>query len=41
MNMDLLLVVIFGLLGVGMALVVIGTIAKKRWGVDFDPVSCP
>ena len=33
--------VIFGLLGIGMVLVVFGTIAKNRWGINLDPVSCP
>jgi hypothetical protein len=33
--------VIFGLLGIGMVLVITGTIAKNRWGINLDPVSCP
>jgi hypothetical protein len=33
--------VIFGLLGLGMVFVIYGTIAKNRWGVNLDPVSCP
>ena len=36
-----LLIIIFGLLGIGMVLVVYGTIAKNRWGINGDPVSCP
>jgi hypothetical protein len=35
------LLVIFGLLGIGMVLVIFGTIAKNRWGINLDPVSCP
>jgi len=33
--------VMFGLLGIGMVLVIFGTIAKNRWGINLDPVSCP
>ena len=33
--------VIFGLLGIGMVFVIYGTIAKNRWGINLDPVSCP
>jgi hypothetical protein len=35
------ILVIFGLLGIGMVLVIYGTIAKNRWGINLDPVSCP
>lgn len=35
------LIIIFGLLGIGMVLVVYGTIAKNRWGINVGPVSCP
>jgi hypothetical protein len=35
------LVIIFGLLALGMVLVICGTIAKNRWGINLDPVSCP
>jgi hypothetical protein len=35
------LLVIFGVLGVGMVLVAYGTVARNRWGMNFDPVSCP
>jgi hypothetical protein len=35
------LFVILGMLGVGMVLVIYGTIAKNRWGVNLDSVSCP
>jgi len=41
MNVDIVLIVILGLLGVGTVLVLFGTVAKNRWGVNFDPVSCP
>jgi hypothetical protein len=33
--------VVFGLLGVGMVLVICGTVVKNRWGINLDPVSCP
>jgi hypothetical protein len=39
--MTIALAVIFGLLGLGMVLVVHGTIAKTRWGINLTPVSCP
>ena len=39
--MTIVLVVILGLLGIGTVLVVYGTIAKNRWGINLDPVSCP
>lgn len=35
------LIMIFGLLTVGMVLVVYGTIAKNRWGINLEAVSCP
>lgn len=35
------LVVIFGVLAVGMALVVYGTFARNRWGINLEAVSCP
>ena len=35
------IVVIFGLLGVGMVLVIYGTIARNRWGINADPIFCP
>jgi hypothetical protein len=35
------LVVIFGFLVVGIALVAYGTITKNRWGVNLGTVSCP
>ncbi len=34
-------IVMFGLLGIGMVLVIYGTIAKNRWGINVDPVFCP
>jgi hypothetical protein len=33
--------VVFGLLGIGMVFVIYGTIAKNRWGINLDSVSCP
>src|ERR1044071_2969897 len=33
--------IIFGFFGAGMVLVVYGTIAKNRWGINVDPVACP
>jgi hypothetical protein len=33
--------VTFALLGIGMVFVIYGTIAKNRWGINLDPVSCP
>jgi hypothetical protein len=33
--------VIFGVLAAGMVLIVYGTIAKNRWGINLGPVSCP
>jgi hypothetical protein len=33
--------IVIGVLGVGMVLVAYGTVAENRWGVNFDPVSCP
>ncbi len=41
MTMTLLPIITFVLLGVGMVLVIYGTIAKNRWGINLDPVSCP
>jgi predicted RNA-binding Zn-ribbon protein involved in translation (DUF1610 family) len=35
------LAVVFGVLAVGMVLVVYGTIVKNRWGVNLAAVSCP
>jgi hypothetical protein len=35
------LVVLFGVLTAGMLLVVYGSIVKNRWGMNFNPVSCP
>ena len=39
--MTITLIVMFGLLGIGMVLVIHGTIAKNRWGINVGPVSCP
>jgi hypothetical protein len=33
--------IVFGLLAIGMVLVVYGTIAKNRWGINLSEVSCP
>jgi len=41
MNIDMVLIVIFGILGAGTVLVVFGSIVKNRWGVNLDAVSCP
>src|SRR5579884_1412989 len=35
------LLITFGLLGIGVLLVIYGTIAKNRWGVNLDPIYCP
>ena len=35
------LAVIIGVLGVGMALVIYGTVTKNRWGISLEAVSCP
>ena len=35
------LFVIFGVFAIGMALVVYDTVAKNRWGINLDDVSCP
>ena len=35
------LVVICGVLVVGLALVIHGTLVKNRWGINPDSVSCP
>ena len=36
-----LLFVIFGILGLGMLLVVYGTLAKNRWGINVELPNCP
>ena len=42
MNADVVvLIMMFGVLSAGMALVLYGTITKTRWGINFDPLSCP
>src|SRR5437899_9166954 len=35
------LIIIFGLLGLGIVLVAYGTVAMNKWGINWDPVSCP
>ena len=35
------LIAFFGLLGVGTVLVLYGTIARNRWGINLAPVFCP
>jgi hypothetical protein len=37
----MILTVIFGLLAVGGAVVIYGTLAKNRWGINAGDVSCP
>ena len=39
--MMITLIAVFGLLGSGMALVIYGTVAKNRWGINVNPVLCP
>jgi hypothetical protein len=39
--LDIALIVIFGLLGVGMLLVIFGTAAKNSWGINLSPIICP
>jgi hypothetical protein len=34
-------IVVFGLLAIGLVLVIYGTVAKNRWGINFGAVSCP
>ena len=35
------LIAVFGLLAIGMVLVIYGTVAENRWGINFSAVSCP
>ena len=37
----IIVIVSFGLIAVGVMLVIYGTVAKNRWGINTDPVSCP
>jgi len=39
--MMILFILMFGLLGIGIVLVIWGTVAKNRWGINVDRVSCP
>ena len=39
--MLMIFLAIMGLLGVGVILVVIGTLLRNRWGINIDPVRCP
>lgn len=32
---------IFALLGCGIVLVLYGTVAKNRWGINLDKITCP
>jgi hypothetical protein len=32
---------VFGILGLGALVVLYGTIARNRWGINLEPVSCP
>jgi len=34
-------IAMFAVFGIGMVLVVYGTFAKNRWGMNFNPVPCP
>ena len=36
-----LLCVIFGILGLGMLLVISGTLTKNRWGINVESPRCP
>jgi hypothetical protein len=35
------LVVVFGILAVGAVVLIYGTVAKNRWGINLSAVSCP
>jgi hypothetical protein len=35
------LILLFGLLAIGMFLVIYGTVAENKWGINFSAVSCP
>ena len=35
------LAVILSVLGLGMVLVIYGTVQKNRWGINLEPVNCP
>jgi hypothetical protein len=35
------LVAIFSVLGVGVVLVIYGTIRNNRWGINLEPANCP
>jgi hypothetical protein len=37
----LVTLVMFGTLGIGVLAVLYGTLAKKRWGINSEPISCP
>lgn len=37
----LVLLIVFGLGGLGVLIVLYGTVAKNKWGINLDPVSCP
>jgi hypothetical protein len=39
--MVLVFLILGGVFGVGMVLVIYGTIVKNRWGINFDAISCP
>jgi len=38
---DAVFLIVFGFLSAGMVLVVYGTIAKNKWGINLGEVSCP
>jgi hypothetical protein len=39
--MGTLFLILLVVLAIGLGLVVYGTIAKNRWGINLQPVSCP
>lgn len=39
--MNLALLVLAGLIGLGLVLVAHGTVTRNRWGINVSPVSCP
>jgi hypothetical protein len=39
--MSTLLLILVVVLAIGLGLIIYGTIAKTRWGINFQPLSCP
>jgi hypothetical protein len=37
----MIVLAMMGLLGVGVILVIVGTVTKTRWGINLDSVHCP